>query len=55
MRPEFSELLRDIYPELEDNLQFVLRNKPLPFMDKSIFFWYVLNLILYFDGLAFKH
>jgi hypothetical protein len=39
MRPEFSELLRDIYPELEDNLQFVLRNNPLPFMDKSIFFW----------------
>ena len=39
MRPEFSKLLLDIYPELEDNLQFVLKNKPLPFMDKSMFFW----------------
>jgi hypothetical protein len=39
MRPEFSELLLDIYPELEDNLELVLNNKPLPFMDKSMFFW----------------
>ena len=39
MRPEFSKLLLDIYPELEDNLEFVLKNKPLPFMDKSMFFW----------------
>lgn len=39
MRPEFSRLLLDIYPELEDNLALVSRNLPLPFMDKSIFFW----------------
>ena len=39
MRPEFSRLLLDIYPELEDNLAMVAQNQPLPFMEKSIFFW----------------
>jgi hypothetical protein len=39
MRPEFSELLLDIYPDLEDNLDLVSRNKPLPFIEKPVFFW----------------
>ena len=39
MRPEFSELLLDIYPELTDNLNLVLKNEPLKFMSKSVFFW----------------
>ena len=39
MRPEFSELLLDIYPELSDNLNMVLRNEPLKFMAKSVYFW----------------
>ena len=39
MRPEFSELLRDIYPDLEDNLTLVSENKPLKCIQKSMFFW----------------
>ncbi|EDO34755.1 predicted protein, partial [Nematostella vectensis] len=39
MRPEFSALLHDIYPKLEDNLPRVSQNKPLGCLDKSMFFW----------------
>lgn len=40
MRPEFSELLRDIYPNLEDNLPLVsIENEPLKCIGKSMFFW----------------
>ena len=39
MRPEFSALLRDIYPNLEDNLPLVLKNEPLKCIEKSMFFW----------------
>ena len=39
MRPEFSALLHDIYPHLEDNLPLVSRNKPLNCIEKSMFFW----------------
>ncbi len=39
MRPEFSELLRDIYPNLEDNLPLVSKNEPLKCIEKSMFFW----------------
>ena len=39
MRPEFSELLRDIYPNLEDNISSVSKNKPLKCIAKSMFFW----------------
>ena len=39
MRPEFSALLHDIYPHLEDNLPMVSRNKPLNCIEKSMFFW----------------
>ena len=39
MRPEFSALLRDIYPNLEDNRSLVLKNEPLKCIGKSMFFW----------------
>ena len=39
MRPEFSALLRDIYPNLQDNLELVLKNEPLKCIAKSMFFW----------------
>ena len=40
MRPEFSALLEDIYPNLEDNLPLVSKNEPLKCVEKSMFFWY---------------
>ena len=40
MRPEFSALLKDIYPNLQDNLELVLKNEPLKCIAKSMFFWY---------------
>ena len=39
MRPEFSALLHDIYPNLKDNLPLVLKNDPLKCIEKSMFFW----------------
>jgi hypothetical protein len=39
MRPEFSALLQDIYPDLEDNLELVSQNAPLKCIGKSMFFW----------------
>ena len=39
MRPEFSALLKDIYPDLRDNLEVVCKRKPLACMAKSLFFW----------------
>ena len=39
MRPEFSVLLHDIYPNLEDNLPLVSKNEPLKCIEKSMFFW----------------
>ena len=39
MRPEFSALLKDIYPHLEDNLERVAGNKPIDCLVKSMFFW----------------
>ncbi len=39
MRPEFSALLKDIYPDLQDNLSRVGHNKPPKCLVKSMFFW----------------
>ncbi len=39
MRPEFSALLKDIYPNLQDNLPLVSKNEPLKCIAKSLFFW----------------
>ena len=39
MRPEFSNLLKDIYPNLKDNLNVVDKNVPLSCVGKSMFFW----------------
>ena len=39
MRPEFSVLLRDIYPELKDNTLRVEDNSPPRCLKKSMFFW----------------
>ena len=39
MRPEFSALLHDIYPNLKDNLPLVSRNNALECIEKSMFFW----------------
>jgi hypothetical protein len=39
MRPEFSALLRDIYPHLQDNLARVSNNQPADGLVKSMFFW----------------
>ena len=39
MRPEFSQLLRDIYPDLQDNLARVLQHQPAEAVMKSMLFW----------------
>ena len=39
MRPEFSKLLLDIYPNLQDNMARVSNNKPLGCIAKPMFFW----------------
>ncbi|XP_046848885.1 NFX1-type zinc finger-containing protein 1-like [Xenia sp. Carnegie-2017] len=39
MRPEFSALLKDIYPYLKDNLPLVSQNEPPKCIEKSMFFW----------------
>jgi hypothetical protein len=39
MRPEFSALLKDIYPDLKDNLLRVQDNHKLDCLEKSMFFW----------------
>ena len=39
MRVEFAELLLDIYPDLESNLQRVSKNTAPNCMEKSMFFW----------------
>ena len=39
MRPEFSTLLKDIYPNLKDNMPLVSMNEPLKCVGKSMFFW----------------
>ena len=39
MRPEFSALLKDIYPDLKDNLSIVGNNKRLTCIRESMFFW----------------
>ena len=39
MHPEFSALLHDIYPSLEDNLPLVSTNAPLKCIAKSMLFW----------------
>ena len=39
MRPEFSALLKDIYPNLKDNLALVRANKPLDCLQHSMYFW----------------
>ena len=39
MRPEFSKLLKDIYPNLKDNLEVVGQNKTLNCLPNSMFFW----------------
>ena len=39
MRPEFSALLKDIYPNLQDNLRLVSEHEPLKCIAKSMFFW----------------
>jgi hypothetical protein len=39
MRPEFSAQLLDIYPQLQDNLERVKKNKPADGLVKSMLFW----------------
>lgn len=39
MRPEFSKLLRDIYPKLQDNLARVEKNRPAECLVRSMCFW----------------
>ncbi len=39
MRPEFSQLLKDIYPKLEDNLAVVGRHKKADCLERTMFFW----------------
>jgi hypothetical protein len=39
MRPEFSKLLLDIYPDLKDNLAKVERHRPAEAICKSMQFW----------------
>ena len=39
MRPEIAELLYDIYPELESNLERVSTRKKSECIEKSMFFW----------------
>ncbi|XP_065186319.1 uncharacterized protein LOC135817127 [Sycon ciliatum] len=40
MRPEFSKLLLDIYPDYKDNLSVVSQNKVPACMADSMFFWH---------------
>lgn len=39
MRPEFAELLLDIYPKLQSNLARVESNKPANCIGRSMYFW----------------
>ena len=39
MRPEFAQLLKDIYPKLQSNLPKVIKNLPPECMVKSMLFW----------------
>ena len=39
MRPEFSKLMTDIYPKLQDNMEKVSKNEPLECITHSMFFW----------------
>jgi len=39
MRPEFAELLLDIYPRLQSNLARVESNKPANCIGRSMYFW----------------
>ena len=39
MRPEFSKLLLDIYPDLQDNLARVEKQRPADGIGKSMLFW----------------
>lgn len=39
MRPEFAELLLDIYPKLQSNLARVEANKPANCIGRSMYFW----------------
>lgn len=39
MRPEFAEMLVDIYPNLRSNYSRVSRNTPPPCVSSSMFFW----------------
>lgn len=39
MRPEFSKLMTDIYPELQDNMEKVGKNQRLKCIAHSMFFW----------------
>lgn len=39
-RPEFAELLKDIYPDLKTNLKRVSKNEPANCLLKSHFFWH---------------
>ena len=40
MRPEFADLLLDIYPELESNLDRVTRNEAAKCLHSSVLFWH---------------
>ena len=40
MRPEFADLLLDIYPNLESNLDRVANNEPARCLQSSAFFWH---------------
>ncbi|PAA47594.1 hypothetical protein BOX15_Mlig026662g3 [Macrostomum lignano] len=39
MRPEFSRLLKDIYPNLRDNLAVVSKHEQILCLEKSMYFW----------------
>ena len=39
MRPEFAELLKDIYPNLKSNIPRVSKHKQAPCVLKSMYFW----------------
>ena len=40
MRPEFADLLKDIYPNLESNLARVTKNEEAKCLQSSAFFWH---------------
>ncbi|XP_065051269.1 NFX1-type zinc finger-containing protein 1-like isoform X2 [Rhopilema esculentum] len=40
MRPEFAEMLKDIYPNLESNIDRVGKNEPTKCLASSMFFWH---------------